>query len=101
MLCKRRYIMSQINWRKNTQEAMNEIAGGSRYLFLFFYKPEELGSIKMLEDDFQKDDVIRVIERETAPIMINVDEKKDLAEKYRVEWTPTFVIADEKVGRAH
>jgi thioredoxin family protein/tetratricopeptide repeat protein len=88
--------MSQINWRKNIQEATNEISGGSRFMFLFFYQPEELGSVKMLEETLQKDDVIRVIERETAPVMINVSESKALAEKYCVEWTPTIVIADEK-----
>lgn len=88
--------MSQINWRKNIQEAMNEIADGSRHLFLFFYQPEELGSVKMLEEGFKNDSVIRVIERETAPVMINVDGSKDIVKKYRVEWTPTFVITDEK-----
>lgn len=88
--------MSQINWRKNIQEATNEISGGSRFMLLFFYQPEELGSVRMIEEAFQNDAVIRVVERETAPVMINVDESKALADKYCVEWTPTIVIADEK-----
>jgi len=75
---------------------MNEISGGSRYLLLFFHKPEELGSVKMIEEGFHNEDVIKVVERETAPVMIDVDASKDLAEKYCVEWAPTIVIADEK-----
>ncbi len=88
--------MSQINWRKNVQDAAKEIAGGSRLMLLFFHQPEELGSIKSFEECFTNDDVIKTIERETAPVMINVSESKDIAEKYCVEWTPTVVLADEK-----
>ncbi len=88
--------MSQMNWRKNIQEAMNEVSGGTRYLFLFFYQPDDMGSTKTFDENFKDDKVIRVIERETAAVKFNVKESKDIAKKYSVDWTPTCIIADEK-----
>jgi thioredoxin-related protein len=87
--------MSSLNWRKNEIEALKEIKDGTRLLFRFLYSDECEGSKKTLEETFNDDDVIRLIERDTAPIMINIGENKELARKYQVDWTPAFVIADE------
>ncbi len=87
--------MKGICWRKGVKEAVKEISGGTRLLFLFFHRPECEGSRKTIDEVLMDRSVIDLIERETAPVMINADESVDLAKRYRVDWTPTFVIADE------
>ncbi|MBI5588068.1 MAG: hypothetical protein HY889_06855 [Deltaproteobacteria bacterium] len=88
--------MNRINWRKNEAEALNEIKGGTRLLFRFLYSPECEGSQKTIDDTFSDEKVIALIERDTAPVMINIAGNKELAKKHHVDWTPAFVIADEE-----
>jgi TolA-binding protein len=88
--------MKGICWRKGIKEAVEEISGGTRLLFLFFHRPECEGSRKTINEVFNDQSAIDMIEREAAPVMINAAESVDLAEKYRVDWTPAFVLADEK-----
>lgn len=87
--------MAGLTWRKNLQEAMNEITGGTRLLFLFFYRPDCEGSIETLSKTFEDERVVKHIERETAPLKFNIAEDAEIGKKYRVDWTPTVVIADE------
>jgi hypothetical protein len=88
--------MKGICWRKGVKKAVKEISGGTRLLFLFFHRPECEGSRKTIDEVLMDRSVIDLIERETAPVMINAAESVDLVKKYRVDWTPTFVIADER-----
>lgn len=87
--------MKMISWRKGIEEASREISGGSRLLLLFFHRVGCEGSLKTIEEVFRDESVIDLIEREAAPIMINAEDSAELARKYRVDWTPAFVIADE------
>ncbi len=87
--------MKKISWRKGIEEASREISGGSRLLLLFFHRAGCEGSLKTIEQVFMDESVIDLIERETAPVMINAEDSAELARKYRVDWTPAFVIADE------
>jgi tetratricopeptide (TPR) repeat protein len=87
--------MKGICWRKGIEEAVEEISGGTRLLLLFFHRPDCEGSKKTIDEVLMDRSVIDMIERETAPVMINATESVDLAKRYRVDWTPTFVIADE------
>ncbi|MBI5237383.1 MAG: thioredoxin fold domain-containing protein [Deltaproteobacteria bacterium] len=87
--------MKGLNWRKNIEEAMKEIAGGTRFGLLFFYDPDCEGSIETLAKTFEDERVIHLIKRETAPVMINTRSSADIMKKYRVNWTPAFIITDE------
>ncbi|MBI1910869.1 MAG: thioredoxin fold domain-containing protein [Deltaproteobacteria bacterium] len=88
--------MNRLNWKKDLNDAVNEITGGTRLLLMFFYHPECQSSIKTMNETFNDDNVINAIERETAPIMFNMAEKPELAREHRIDWTPTFIIADER-----
>jgi hypothetical protein len=88
--------MNRVNWRKNEAEALNEIKGGTRLLLRFFYSPDDEGSKKIMEETLNDEKVVNLIERDTAPVMINIGEKKEIGKKYHVDWTPAFVIADEE-----
>lgn len=88
--------MNRINWRKSEAEALNEIKGGTRLLLRFLYNSECEGSKKTMDETFNDEKVVRFIERDTVPVMIDIGEKKEIAKKYHVDWTPTIVIADEE-----
>lgn len=88
--------MKSLNWRKNIEEALSEVAGGTKLPLLFFHNPQDEGSMKCLNDTLNNEKVASVIERETAPLIFNIAEHMELAKEYRVDWTPTFIICDER-----
>ena len=88
--------MKNLNLRNDIEQAKNEIAGGTRLLMFFFHRKGCEGSLKMTEDTLRNDKVVDIIERETAPLSFDIDERADLAKEYHVDWTPAFVIADEE-----
>ncbi len=87
--------MKSIAWKKDIEEASREISGGTRLLMLFFHRAGCEGSMKTIEEVFRNESVIDLIERETAPVMINAEDSAELARRYHVDWTPAVVIADE------
>lgn len=89
--------MRELKWRKDIQEVSGEISGGTRLPLLFFYRSSGCeGSTKCLRDVFQDDTVIKAVEREVVPFKYDVLDESEIAEKYRVDWTPTFILTDEK-----
>ncbi|MBI2413097.1 MAG: thioredoxin fold domain-containing protein [Deltaproteobacteria bacterium] len=87
--------MERINWFKNMNEATEDIKGGSKLLMMFFYSPSCDGSMKTINETLENEDVASLIERECAPIKLNIEDKKELAKERNVDWTPTFILADE------
>lgn len=86
--------MNTLKWTSR-EEALNGIAGGTRLLLTFFYSPECVGSKNILEETLQDEQVIKVIEREYAPVMCNIVEDEEAARKAHVSWTPSFIVSDE------
>jgi len=91
--------MSRITWRKNLTESINEVQGGTRLPMLFFYSEECQGSKKMLNEVLTDAKVADTIERETAPVMVDVQKDQETAKRFNIEWTPAFVLCDEE-GKA-
>lgn len=87
--------MSDIRWRKDLDTAEKEIQGTGKLLFFFFHHPKCGGCRKTMEITFKDPRVRELIERDFAPLTYLVTEAHDLTAKYNVEWTPTFIIADE------
>ncbi len=81
--------------KKGLQEAAAEISGGTRLLLLFFHREGCEGSMKTIDSVLTDDAVVALVERETAPVIINTESSAELAKKYRIDWTPAFVVADE------
>lgn len=88
--------MNRIDWKKNITEALIETRGGTRLPMIFFYSDTCEGSKKMLSEVLTDERVTAAIERETAPIKVNVDEDHELARRFRVDWTPAFVLCDDE-----
>ncbi|MBI2400148.1 MAG: thioredoxin family protein [Deltaproteobacteria bacterium] len=91
--------MNRITWKKNMTEALNEVKGGTRLPMIFFFGQECEGSKKMINEVLTDEKVAVAIERETAPMMVDVDKDRELARRFKVEWTPAFVICAHDGGR--
>ena len=88
--------MNRIAWKNNLTEALNETSGGSRLPMIFFFGQECEGSKKMINEVLNDEKVAVAIERETAPIMADVVKDSELARRFKVDWTPAFVICDDE-----
>ncbi len=90
--------MKSIVWREGKEGielASREISGGTRLLMLFFHRDACEGSMKTISEVFSNDAVVALVEREVAPVMINTEDSVELARRYRIDWTPAVIIADE------
>lgn len=87
--------MTRLQWRKNIDEASSEIRGGTRLLLMVFHSKDDESSCKVLAETLENERVVSVVEREFAPVKIDVEENKEMAERYHVDWTPAFIITDE------
>jgi hypothetical protein len=87
--------MNRITWKKNLTEALIETRGGSRLPMLMFVG-QEAGSDKMLNEVLSDEKVVATVERETAPVLVKVEENQELAKRFKVDWTPAFVICDDE-----
>jgi TolA-binding protein len=88
--------MKGIEWRKNINEAIEEVSGGTRLPMIFFHRKECVGSRKTISELFNDKAVTDLVEKETAPIKVDVAESEKLARKYHIDWTPAFVVVDEQ-----
>lgn len=88
--------MNRLNFIKDLNHAIEEIKGGTRLALLIFHSPSCEGSMKTLNETLNDEKVIHMIERETAPVLINTVENTRLAKEHRVDWTPAFILIDER-----
>ncbi len=93
---KRRWVMKGLNWHKNLTEALNEVSGGSRLPMILFHRTGCEGSVKMLNETLKDLSVERLLGREIAPVLCNLDENPEMGRKFHIDWTPAFVITDEQ-----
>jgi thioredoxin-related protein len=87
--------MSGITWRKGFKSALTEIKGTGKLLFMFFHHPKCGGCKKTMETTFKDKGIVDLIECNFIPLTYPVTEEQGLTTKYQVEWTPTFILADE------
>lgn len=87
--------MREIKWYKGLEEAEREIKGSSRYVLMFFHHPQCGGCKKTIEQTYKDQDVAAMIGDHFAPVSFLVTEDQDVTARYNIEWTPTFIIADE------
>ncbi|MFQ5735970.1 MAG: thioredoxin fold domain-containing protein [Thermodesulfobacteriota bacterium] len=88
--------MSTINWAQSFENALKDIRGTDRLLFLFFHHPECGGCRKTMSTTFTDPEVMECINSNYSSVSLLVTEDQELTARFNVEWTPTFIIADEK-----
>lgn len=87
--------MSDIRWGKSFESSQKEAEGAGKLLFMFFHSPVCGGCKKTLEMTFKDSQVAELINRDFVPLNFLVTEAQDMTARYKVEWTPTFIITDE------
>lgn len=86
--------MKEIQWKENMGIAVKEAQSTGKYLFLFFHHPKCGGCRKTMEYTFIDPDVVELLNRDFISLSFLVTEEQDLTARYKVEWTPTFIITD-------
>lgn len=86
--------MSKINWVENLELAQKEVFRTGKLVLMFFHHPACGGCRKTIDITFNDKDVLELIDNEFVPVSFVVTEAQDVTARYKVEWTPTFIIAD-------
>ncbi len=84
-----------IEWRDSLEQAKKEVKETNKLIFFFFHHPLCSGCKKIITDTLPDIQVKKTLEGEFVPLTYLVTEAKDLVQQYKVNWTPTFIIADE------
>lgn len=87
--------MSMIIWKPGIESAMKEALGNGKLIFMFFHHPGCGGCKKTMKITFNDSRVAELINRNFIPVSYMVTESQDLTARYNIEWTPTFILADE------
>lgn len=87
--------MAEVRWTDDIKTAQREVLGTDRLILMFFHHPECGGCKKTKEITFKDPEVVELLHRGYAPVAYQVTEAQDMTARYKVEWTPTFVMADE------
>lgn len=87
--------MSTIKWFDSFEGAQREVRGINKLVLMFFHHPACGGCKKTMEIDFKDPRIIELINRDFAPVSFEVTEAQDMTARYNIEWTPTFIFADE------
>jgi len=87
--------MLDIKWLESLELAQREVASTGRLVFLFFHDPVCRGCKKTRSGTFTHPSVVEFISGALAAVNFVVTESQEMTARYNVEWTPTFIIADE------
>lgn len=87
--------MATINWADTLHDALANIHGTEKLLFLFFHHPECAGSTKTRDITFNDPGVMDFINTHFVGVSVPVTEAQEHTARYGIELTPTFIIADE------
>ncbi|OGL38088.1 MAG: hypothetical protein A2042_07025 [Candidatus Schekmanbacteria bacterium GWA2_38_11] len=87
---------TKIKFHEDFKKAKKEAKSEHKLLFLFFHHPECGGCNKTINETFQDDNAVRMINERFIPMSFLTTKEKDLACEYGVEWTPSFMIVDDE-----
>ncbi len=85
----------KINWLSDIEGAKGEAAKSGRPILMFFHYKYCTGCINTIGRTLPKMSVVDGISEGFVPVMIETSERPSDVENYDVEWTPTFIVADE------
>ncbi len=83
-----------ISWLEDVKEAKKASSGSKRPILMFFHYEHCDGCKKTISNTLPKMSVIDAVNEGYVPVMLDIEEQKDLVKSYGVDWTPTFIVAD-------
>ncbi len=93
----------KLNWMGDYAEVLDVARKTGKPALLFFHSVHCTGCKAMLEKTLPDPGVIDFVGRRFTPGMFEWSEpkSKDLVKRYGVEWTPTFIVADQAGNEAY
>jgi thioredoxin-related protein len=88
-------VTTGINWISDIEAAKAAARSAKLPLLLFFHSVHCNGCRRTLAETVTDSKVIAAIAKAVVPGLFEISEQAGLANEYKIEWTPTFIIADE------
>jgi thioredoxin-related protein len=87
-----------IKWGNDLGKAKDEATRMNRMILMFFHSNSCSGCKATIAKVLPEKEVSKFITENFVPLMYEVSEpvSKDLMKQYEIQWTPTFVAADQK-----
>jgi hypothetical protein len=93
---------SSINWLKDYQAGIKMAKQKNKPVLLAFIKQQHRFSSDMQRNSYNNPEVIKYVEANFIPILIDVDKQPEIAKKYKVGYYPTHYVkppdSDELFG---
>jgi thioredoxin-related protein len=86
---------TKVSWLSSLDEAKKMAAGSGKPILMFFHYKYCTGCINTFNKTLTRMSVIDSINGSFVPVLFETTENEKLVKAYGVEWTPTFIIADE------
>lgn len=86
---------TKINWLSNLDEAKKIAAKMGKPILIFFHYKHCSGCLNTFEKTLPKMSVTDAINDGFVPVLFETTENEKLVKDYGIEWTPTFITADE------
>ena len=83
-----------INWLDSIEGAKGESARSGRPVLMFFHYKYCTGCINTIGKTLPKMSVVDAVSESYVPVMLETTENTEAVETYNVNWTPTFIVAD-------
>ncbi|MCD1296298.1 thioredoxin [Methanocella sp. CWC-04] len=93
----------KIRWGSDFNKAMDEAKRSGKLLLLFFHSEMCSGCQMTIQKTLPEKKVMSHVEDRFVPQMYEVSEPEvqDLKKRFNIEWTPTFIIADDNGNEAY
>ena len=86
---------SKIKWLEGLEEAKRFSMGSHKPILMFFHSRHCAGCHNTFNKTLTKMSVQDSITEHYVPVLFEVSDMEEMARLYNIDWTPTFIVADE------
>ena len=94
--------MARIEWVDNARDGIEQAKKAHKLALLSFTAaPDCPGSIKLDDEVYSEEDVVRFISECFVPIKVAIRKHPESFARFNVEWTPAIIIPDQNGKERH